>query len=402
MRGQQEHDLQGAQKKTVEIDKARYTDVGIDDFAIRRGHSYGTCMVDHKTHAVIDMIPTRDLEETDQWLRTWKNLELVTRDGSFTYRAAIRNAHPSCTQVADRFHLLKNVLDGADSTIRSMLPSKVRLCCSEAPAKNAETSTEAKPLTQSEYQRQERALEARKLHNAGMSYSQIGSYLGLDRKTVQKYCSECFSPRFDSGKKRPSKIDGFRDLIDQLMHVEKHVTAIFAILKEEGYKGSYETVQKYVKLQRKANPVMEASMKTVSTVDRSSLISLIYKPITRIPELTTEAFAEVLDFFPALWEVYQCIDSFRYALFHGTREQLSEWVTRTADSPFPRLASAAEGIRRDLDAAMNAVSYPHSNGVVEGSNTKIKLTKRVMYGRCHFSTLRTKILLKEQRRQRVA
>lgn len=235
-----------------------------------------------------------------------------------------------------------------------------------------------------------------------MSCSQIGRHLGLDRKTVRKYCSDDFSPRFDSERKRLSKIDGFRDMIGQLIREGKRVTVIFASLKEMGYKGSYGTLQKYVKSQKEANPVIKVSMKTVRTVDRSSLISLIYKPIARIPELTTEEFVEVLDCFPALWGVYQCIDTFRYAPLHGTREQLSEWVSRTADSRYPKLASAAEGVRRDLDAALNAVSYSYSNGVVEGSNTKIKLAKRVMYGRCHFSTLRTKILLKEQRRHGAA
>lgn len=389
-------------KKTVEIDKDRYTHVGIDDFAIRRGHTYGTCMIDHETHAVIDMIPTRDQEEVSAWLMTWKNLKLVTRDGSYIYRAAIQSAHPSCIQVADRFHLLKNVLDGAERTIRNMLPGKVRLSNNEAAADGTGTQTGTEPLTASEHQRQARAMESRRLHLAGVSYSQIAKHLGLDRKTVKKYCEADFSPRFHSTRKRRSKLDGFRDTAVQMANAGNRATEIFDAVKKIGYKGSYQLVQRYVKSLKDSDPVFREVKTAEHAVECQHLISLVYKPITKIPELTTEELAEVLECFPALWEVYQFVDAFHYALFHGTPEQLAEWVAQAADCRFPKLASAAEGIRRDLEAAANAVTHPYSNGVVEGSNTKIKLTKRIMYGRCHFSTMRTKILLKEQRRLRAA
>jgi transposase len=68
-------------------------------------------MVDIETHKIIDIINSRNLEDVKQWLSTYKNLQVISRDGSITYKNAITLAHPSAIQVSDRFHLLKNLTD---------------------------------------------------------------------------------------------------------------------------------------------------------------------------------------------------------------------------------------------------------------------------------------------------
>lgn len=385
-------------KKTVEIDKDRYTHVGLDDFAIRRGHTYGTCLVDHETHAVIDMVPTRELQEVMEWLTSWKNPELVTRDGSHAYRAAIRGAHPSCIQAADRFHLAGNVLDSANRTIRSLIPGKVVLSRSSAIADMAEEQQESAPLTESESRRRDRAAKALKMHRAGLTYVQIAQLLSLDRKTVRKYCREDFSPRLCISRKRVGKLDAFREAAAQMAGEGRRAIDIFESLKIVGYKGSYLTVQRYVKALRDSNPAVKAAKAIEKVVERTHLIDLVYHPDTQSPGLPAADLEKVLQRFPDLRNLYEYMDSFRGALFSGSRDQLAEWAARAAGSPFSGLVSAARGIQHDMEAALNAAAYPYSNGVVEGSNTKIKLAKRIMYGRCHFSTLRTKILLREQRR----
>ena len=80
--------------------------VCIDDFAIKKRESYGTIMVDIETHRVIDLIPSRECNDVVEWLKTYPNLKVVSRDGSITYRNAITKAHPEAVQVSDRFHLL--------------------------------------------------------------------------------------------------------------------------------------------------------------------------------------------------------------------------------------------------------------------------------------------------------
>lgn len=67
--------------------------------------------MDYETSKVVDMIPSRDTEIVAQWLKSYPEIEVVSRDGSIRYAKAIREALPEAMQVSDRFHLVKNLVD---------------------------------------------------------------------------------------------------------------------------------------------------------------------------------------------------------------------------------------------------------------------------------------------------
>lgn len=64
----------------------------------------------------------------------------------------------------------------------------------------------------------------------------------------------------------------------------------------------------------------------------------------------------------------------------------------------PEINSFINVIERDMEAVRNAIKYEYSNGLVEGYINKLKVIKRIMYGRCSFETLKTKILRLEKMR----
>lgn len=103
----------------------------IDDFAFKKRHNYGTIMVDIDTHRIIDIIPSREIEDVTKWLSTFPNLEIVSRDGSVSYNSAIKHANEAIIQISDR---------GASSTIR-MFATRERKLIKEA-KKNSQGKTE--------------------------------------------------------------------------------------------------------------------------------------------------------------------------------------------------------------------------------------------------------------------
>ena len=77
----------------------------IDDFALKKRHNYGTVMIDIETHQIIDMINSREEEDVTEWLKSYPNLEVISRDGGIMYKSASDKSHPKAIHVSDRFHI---------------------------------------------------------------------------------------------------------------------------------------------------------------------------------------------------------------------------------------------------------------------------------------------------------
>ena len=96
--------------------------VGIDDWAWCKGQRYGTIVVDLETNDVIDLLPDRDAATVRTWLEAHPGIELVSRDRSSAYSQAASEAASQAQQVADRWHLLKNVREAIERLLERHLP----------------------------------------------------------------------------------------------------------------------------------------------------------------------------------------------------------------------------------------------------------------------------------------
>jgi transposase len=91
--------------------------VGLDDWAKRKGHSYGTIIVDLETHDPIDLLDDRSAETVERWLKAHPSVEVVGRDRSETYAAGVTAGAPEAIQVADRWHILKNLREAIEQEL---------------------------------------------------------------------------------------------------------------------------------------------------------------------------------------------------------------------------------------------------------------------------------------------
>ncbi len=107
------------------VDNPDVEAVGIDDVAIRKGQTYATAIYDLKDHHLIALLNGRDADTLKEWLKGHKKIRLVARDRASAYAAAINEILPECIQVADRFHLLQNLLGYLKDIFKEEMPSNV-------------------------------------------------------------------------------------------------------------------------------------------------------------------------------------------------------------------------------------------------------------------------------------
>lgn len=100
-------------------------EVGIDDVAIRKGQTYATAIYDMNDHHMIALLEGRSKESVLPWLKEHKKIKLVARDRASAYAAAITEVLPECVQVADRFHLLQNLIEKIKDIFKEEIPPEI-------------------------------------------------------------------------------------------------------------------------------------------------------------------------------------------------------------------------------------------------------------------------------------
>lgn len=163
--------------------------LGIDDWAKKRGQTDGTILVDLETHCVIDLLPDRDTDTVSKWLQQHPSIEIVTRDRSIEYANGITLGAPQARQIADRWHLLKNL---TEMTQRALRDEWVQIRKSQ-PIAQVQTSAFPRSSgdhTQKELNREQRLKQyamIQYLKHKGFSQHRIAHLLGLSRGMVRTF-----------------------------------------------------------------------------------------------------------------------------------------------------------------------------------------------------------------------
>lgn len=125
------------------------------------------------------------------------------------------------------------------------------------------------------------------------------------------------------------------------------------------------------------------------------MVQLIYKTIDQVKGITHEQYEAIIEKYPVLGKVYQMLRGFYELIFSKRVEKLESWMEETGKLQIDEIDSYLAGLRKDLTAVKNSIIYSYSNGLAEGSVNKLKVVKRIMYGRNSFELLRSKLLLLE-------
>ena len=124
-------------------------------------------------------------------------------------------------------------------------------------------------------------------------------------------------------------------------------------------------------------------------IRRSSVFSYLWG---NSKTLSADDVDYIISKYPAVMEIRACIREFRKAFDDKSIIGLMLFIERYKNSRFPKIKSFAAGLENDLEAVINAVSLPYSNGFVEGNNSRLKMIKHTMFGRASLRLLEAKIV----------
>jgi transposase len=111
-----------------------------------------------------------------------------------------------------------------------------------------------------------------------------------------------------------------------------------------------------------------------------------------LKEKEQQALEAIRQASPTADTVYELAQDFMHMLRHREGQRLDVWLDQVRASHIPELQRFARSIQRDKDAVLAGLTLQESNGVVEGKINKLKLIKRMMYGRAEFPLLRQRVL----------
>jgi len=368
-------------------------------------------MIDIPSRRIIDIIDTREQERVKEWLETFPSLRYVSRDGSLAYKSAITRANENIIQISDRFHLLKGMTDAAKKHITGHFKANIGLPVSNSHYTDTETALYWKKDTghtdsptcrhiSATERKMKLAEEARKLQKEGYSIGNIARLVGICKSTVTKYLKPDFNPEYSSyNTVCISKIKPYADDIKSLLSKGSTFKQIESVIREKGYDGASSTIRMFATRERKLlkEAGTDANCK-IEKIERKWLISLLYKPIDKVKELSQEQFDKIINENPVIGDIFNITKSFKETLFSKKKSNLDRWMKDAQVLAIDEINSFIGGITRDIDAVKNAIKYDYNNGLAEGSINKLKVIKRIMYGRCSFNLLKKKLLCLEKKR----
>jgi len=318
-------------------------EVGVDDWAWRKGVTYGSLVIDLKEGWPIDLLGDRETESFREWMQEHKQVKLVSRDRSTDYSSAIAALDRTVTEVADKFHLVKNIYDRFGKLIAEHYDDYRKAVRKDEEAEETIQENTAK--------------EVKELQSKGFKPTTISIKLGIARQTATKYCKMERLPTRNS--KLRNQYYRYDKYVEQECAKGKSMSSIFEEIKSQGFSGNLTPFYDHYKYlsdgHRGYRPKgWKPTMKKRPKDERSELVPI--KNLTSIDnkairhkkmteeEASTLGILKTLDWFR---EMYNAVEKFHAVITGSNTTELIRWMKCYWKTSISTLKTFITGLMKD-------------------------------------------------------
>jgi transposase len=401
------------------------TVIGIDDWAWKKGRNYGTICVDLERRRPIDLLPDREPATIAAWLQRHPSITTIARDRGTEYIEGIRQGAPDAVQVADRWHLLKNLGDALEQFFlqqRSALQAAAQaLAAQPLPAPIQERplptleggATPARERAARDQWHDHAATRYYTIHGMAaqhVSVAAIARTLAISRPTVYRYLRMPEPPqRAQIQRLRRSVLDSAKPYLVRRWNAGcRNARQLWQELHDQGLHVSLRTINRFVAVLRQDSAVRVGSFKTGSPAHRYTSTTTQRRPLTALQAMRLlmtdpaerkswqQEYLRYLEIqTPCVTEVAQLVQDFLIMLRTRDGANLDLWLGRAQASTIAPLQTFARGLLKDYAAVKAGLTVEWSNGQTEAQIQRLKLLKRQMYGQASFPLLRKRVLYRD-------
>ncbi len=376
--------------------------VGVDEWAWKKGHRYGTILVDLEKRRVVQLLADRSVETSKAWLRKHPEIDLVSRDRGQIFREAATEGAPQAKQVVDRFHLQKNFAEALEKFFRKQeRVLKKATGGSTGKAHPAERVAVPEKVSQERRarHRQRVSLHKRiwKLYREGYHKEQIAQVVGVSSRSVYRALEQETPPPPRRRSRSSSIVDPYLSYLASRWNQGCHnVVRLYEEIVAQGYTGTRRTLEMRLRPFRPkgARPVSKQTIIWDKPPSPRGVALMMVRPTQSCTREQTAYLEQLVQSDSTIAVVFTLAQDFGRLLrkLEG-QVRLEQWKAAVRASGIAELIAFVDGLADDAEAVANGCSMTWSNGMVEGFVNKVKWIKRSSYGQAGFPLLQRRVLL---------
>ena len=329
-------------RRRAKLPEAPLNVIGIDDWAWRRNHRYGSIVCDLERRRFVALLPDREIATVRAWLAVHPQIAVVSRDRGGGYGEAVTKTLPEAVQVADRWHLMENASSAFLDAVRKSMRA-VRAVIGAATI-NPQLLTCAEKLQYEGYLRREEmnAVIAR-LVDDGVPIKEIVRRTGHSRKLVRQVIR---GERTDIFRIRQSSLESHLPVLDEMWNGGcRNGAELWRRLNAKGYRGSLRVVGECATRRRCAEGASDQQLRKVPSA--RTIAHWVTTARNNLSKSNTVTMAAIEAGVPMLVEARSLIDGFQAMIRKKVASDLDAWATEASQS---LVASFASGTMRDRAA----------------------------------------------------